>query len=177
MSRYLSLAWASGAASHRLSCVVSALGYEGCGHRALAALHGACRHLLVAKTWRTQTPRCAGPDKGPEGIASHEGPIVPPVLTQYITKRSEALDQLGVSHHSITLFDVAVGSIVPTLATTRWCQSSAPHCRSTHPDRRRVDHGSRRHRAGTGAGTAGREQGSGQGAHFSSAMIGRWSPG
>lgn len=31
MSRYLSLAWASGAASHRLSCVVSALGYEAVG--------------------------------------------------------------------------------------------------------------------------------------------------
>lgn len=30
-SRYLSLAWASGAASRRLSCVVSALGYEAVG--------------------------------------------------------------------------------------------------------------------------------------------------
>lgn len=41
VSRYLSLAWASGAASRRLSCVVSALGYEAVGiaHSLLATEH------------------------------------------------------------------------------------------------------------------------------------------
>lgn len=54
VSRYLSLAWASGAASRRLSCVVSALGYEAVGITH-SLLPRRCRQPLVAKTWRTQT--------------------------------------------------------------------------------------------------------------------------
>lgn len=70
VSRYLSLAWASGAASRRLSCVVSALGYEAGGHHALSAsteMSAALGGQNVANS-----DMCAGPDKGPEGIASHE---------------------------------------------------------------------------------------------------------
>lgn len=71
MSRYLSLAWASGAASRRLSCVVSAPGYEAVGitHSLPSTEHvGTCWWQNVANSEHM----CAGPDKGPEGIASHE---------------------------------------------------------------------------------------------------------
>lgn len=70
VSRYLSLAWASGAASRRLSCVVSALGYEAVASRNLClprSMSAALRGKNVANS-----DMCAGPDKSPEGIASHE---------------------------------------------------------------------------------------------------------
>lgn len=67
------------------SSVVSALS---CGHHALSGLTEHVATSGRAKTWPRQTPRCAGPNKDTERIASHEGPIVLPVLTQYIAKRS-----------------------------------------------------------------------------------------
>lgn len=88
VSRYLSLACPNGAASRRLSCVVSALGYEAVGitHSLPSTEHvdtcwwqkrGELRHRGVQDRI-----------KALKAVASHEGPIVLPVLTQYITKRS-----------------------------------------------------------------------------------------
>lgn len=60
VSRYLSLALASGAASARLSCVVSALGYE-----AVGVTHSLPRSMSAALGGKNvaNSDMCAGPDK------------------------------------------------------------------------------------------------------------------
>lgn len=70
VSRYLSLAWTSGAASRRLSCVVSALGMRLWASRALCLPRSMSAALGGKNVANSDV--CAGPDKGPEGIASQE---------------------------------------------------------------------------------------------------------